>query len=220
MQRKEFSFDTIEDFDKHIDMSIPNYEFVVEQIKKYAEYFIQPYTYVYDLGCSTGSFLKSLPKQKNVGYIGLDNSSNLLPKNNIEEEYELHFLNEDLNNFYDYDKSSFITSIFTLPFIPKLKRSILINRISDVLVSGGAFISCEKIYSSNPKMQDMTNSMYYQFKRESFSSNEILDKEISLRKMMYIQSLEQSIKDLSIIGPTEVFWRSYNFVGLISIKSP
>lgn len=216
--KKEFSFDTIEDFDKHIDMSIPNYKFAIEQIKKYSDYFIQPYTNVYDLGCSTGQFLKSLDKNKNTKYIGIDSSLNLLPQEKYTDD-NLTFSSCDLNDF-EFSNASFITSIFTLPFIPKVKRIELINKISESLIPGGAFVSCEKVYSIHPKLQDMTNSMYYEFKRNSFDSNEILDKEVSLRKMMYLQSLNETIKDLSIIGPTEIFWKSFNFVGIISIKSP
>jgi tRNA (cmo5U34)-methyltransferase len=216
--KKEFSFNTIEDFDKHINMSIPNYKFAIEQIKKYSDYFIQPYTNVYDLGCSTGQFLKSLDRNKNTQYFGIDNSVNLLPQEQVIDG-NLFFFNDDLNDF-KFNTASFVTSIFTLPFIPKVKRIELINKISESLIPGGAFISCEKVYSIDPKLQDMTNSMYYEFKRNAFDSNEILDKEVSLRKMMYLQSLNETIKDLSVIGPTEIFWKSFNFVGLISIKSP
>ena len=88
----------------------------------------------------------------------------------------------------------------------------------DSLQSGGAFVSCEKVYSSNAKFQDITNSLYYEFKRKSFDANEILDKERDLRKIMQIQSLEKSIADLEPYGKVDIFWRSFNFVGLIVVK--
>ena len=51
---KEFSFDTIQNFDEHILSSIPCYSLIIENIKSFAKYFIQENTNVYDIGCSTG----------------------------------------------------------------------------------------------------------------------------------------------------------------------
>ena len=64
--KQEFSFDTIENFSEHIELSIPNYSFVSEQIKNISDYFIEDFTNVYDIGCSEGSVLKSLKRKEKV----------------------------------------------------------------------------------------------------------------------------------------------------------
>jgi len=215
---KEFSFDDMEDFDTHIDLSIPNYSFVLEQVRNLSDYFIEDNTNVYDLGCSTGKFLKSLNRRDGVRYVGIDISKNLLPK---KEEYpDIRFECSDLLNYNDYNTASFVVSMFTLQFLPLSSRKRLIQKINNSLIPGGAFISCEKIYSSNAKFQDITNSLYYEKKNEHFSGDAILQKEKDLRKIMKIQSIEQSIKDMEEIGPVDIFWRSFNFVGLIAVRKP
>jgi tRNA (cmo5U34)-methyltransferase len=219
---KPFAFKNINDFDNHIDLSIPNYSFVANEVKQLSEYFIQDDTIVYDLGCSTGKFLKSLTPHEGVMYVGIDEATNLLPverSTKLDNHAKLIFNDADLLDYdYGVGVSSFVVSMFTLQFLPLHKRKILIQKIYDSLIPGGAFVSCEKIYSSTSKFQDITNSIYYEYKEKSFSAKEILDKERDLRKIMKIQKLEDSIEDMSYIGPTEVFWRSHNFVGICSIK--
>ena len=213
---EDFSFDNMGDFDTHIDLSIPNYSFAAEQVRNLSEYFIQDDTNVYDLGCSTGKFLKSLPLRDNVRYVGIDCSENLIPKNGDNDGIRWECC--DLLNYKDFNQSSYVISMFTLQFLPLHKRKFLLEKIRQGLNTGGAFISCEKVYSSNAKFQDITNSLYYEHKRKNFEGNEILNKEKDLRKIMQIQSLEQSIKDLEEIGKVDIFWRSFNFVGLIVVK--
>lgn len=214
-EEEDFSFNNITDFDHHIDLSIPNYSFVANEVRQLSEYFVQDYTNVYDLGCSTGKFLKELNRKDTVNYYGIDESDNLLP---TKEDKNLHFYNEDLIEWDGYENCSFAMSLFTLQFLPLQSRKKVIERISKNLNKGGAFISCEKIYSNSARFQDVTNSIYYEHKNKTFHGNEILEKERDLRKIMKLQTLNQSMKDLECIGPVELFWRSHNFVGLIAIK--
>lgn len=222
---KDFSFENINDFDKHIDLSIPNYSFAVDSVKKYYQYFIQDDTTVLDVGCSTGKLLTELSSDnKNVYHIGVDVSDNLMPEVRYPAA-NLSFEHIDLTSpifatkLQSLKKVSYAYSLFTLQFLPSYKRRDVLKTIRDNMIDGGSFISCEKIYSSSPKIQDITNSLYYEFKSQSFSPEAILEKERSLRKLMHIQTINQSMDDLvSIFGNVELFWRSYNFVGLISIK--
>jgi hypothetical protein len=67
-------------------------------------------------------------------------------------------------------------------------------------------------------MQDITNSLYYKFKEENFEVSEILQKERQLRRSVKLNTLDEIKTELKCIGDVEVFWRSYNFAGLIVIK--
>lgn len=255
---EQFSFDTVKEFDNHIDLSIPNYSFCADQVAKYASYFTRDYTSVVDLGCSTGKLLKDMKKHDKASYHGYDISENLLPKyderypNLIFHKSDLVELSEatlEIRRYKDHCCSgskptlldhgsecckssenhsvrkatfpgdiSFAFSLFTLQFLPPIKRRMVIEAVGANMISGGAFVSCEKIYSSDAKIQDITTSMYYEFKQKSFSAEEILSKERDLRSIMTPQTLEESIDDLRIIGEPKLFWMSYNFVGLIVIK--
>jgi tRNA (cmo5U34)-methyltransferase len=216
----DFSFETIENFNKHIALSIPQYDWALKQVVELSEYFIEDNTFVYDLGCSEGQLFSSYKIRPSVSYRGLDNCENLLSKaEGLDLGENVEFNKTDLVNYQGYGRSSFMTSIFTLQFLPRETRRHLLERVSRSLLPGGAFISCEKVYSDNALLQDATNSLYYDFKRASFPTDEILDKEKSLRSLAKLQGLKKSIDDLSVIGEVEMFWRCYNFVGLIAIKN-
>jgi tRNA (cmo5U34)-methyltransferase len=67
---KNFSFDTIQNFDEHIDKSIPNYKLLQEAIVSLSDFVVQPNTAIVDLGCSTGKLLNAIPH--NGEKIGID----------------------------------------------------------------------------------------------------------------------------------------------------
>lgn len=243
-ETEKFSFDTIQNFDEHIDLSIPNYSFVAKQVSQYSEYFARDYTSIVDLGCSTGKLLLEMNHREKASYYGYDISDNLLPRGSHKPIFikgDLVQISENtlavnaeaksekmLTGVEKYARSSgistfpkdisFAYSLFTLQFLPPIKRRTVISAINEYLVPGGAFVSCEKIYSKNAKLQDMTNSIYYEFKNQSFGADKILSKERDLRSLHTLQTLEESIHDLSVIGTPNLFWMSYNFVGIIVIK--
>ena len=68
----KFDFDKIEDFEKHIELSIPNFLTLDNIFRNIAHEYAQPESTVVDLGCSTGRFLSSLNKTKDVNYFGFD----------------------------------------------------------------------------------------------------------------------------------------------------
>ncbi len=149
MLNKNFSFDTIESFDNHISQSIPNYLLIHEIIAGLTEYFIDNDTNVYDLGCSKGTLLNRIAEKTNksdVNYIGIDISNNLLPKTTTKNN--IRFINKDLmSNNLKLSNSSLMFSIFTLQFLPKKNRELMLKRIYNGLNKGGALIITEKIYS-------------------------------------------------------------------------
>ena len=60
---------------------------------------------------------------------------------------------------------------------PKDRRTVIDKVYND---SECKFVFSEKVYSCNPKVQDMMTFMYYIEKRENISPDDILDKEVQL----------------------------------------
>ena len=115
---------------------------------------------------------------------------------------------------------SLCTSIFTLQFLPRSLRESLIKKVYCNLNPGGAFIFSEKIYSSNPRIQDMMTFVYYDYKKQNFTSDQILNKELSLREIMrpvMEKEIFEQIKDAGF-KQYDVFFKRYNFMGIIAIK--
>lgn len=219
---KTFSFNSIQNFDNHILQSIPNYDLLFETIKILSDYFVRDNTNVYDIGCSTGKLLKSLDEKYdlNVKYIGLDESSNLLPKESLSTK--TIFLNRNLNDKskYDFDNASLIFSIFTLQFLNKEIRQPLVNKVYDSLIPGGAFIVAEKVFCNDAKMQDIFTSSYYDFKKKSFTEKQILDKEVDLRKILKPgndKDLQTLLLDAGFTNFT-LFYKFLNFEAYLCVK--
>lgn len=139
----------------------------------------------------------------------------------------LDWLNEMPRNqgsfaLIDPNSLSFAISLFTIQFLPERHRLEILQKVYDSLIDGGAFVISEKIFADNVKTQDMMDSLYYDFKRQSFSEKEILDKEQELRHLAKLNTEEQLISNLGKVGfeDIQVFWKNFNFVGVLATKRP
>lgn len=211
---KEFDFNKINDFDKHINLSIPNYDFLKDHVKFLIEALSENETNIVDLGCSTGSLLLNLDKKESCNYIGYD-ISNLIPTESINN---IDFKKEDITKI-DYPKNtSVISSIFTLQFLPTHKRKDVIKKSYDALNEGGYFIICEKTHSSDPCLESITNSIYYKYKRKNFTDTEIVQKQQELTSVMKLKTIKEIECELQDFSYKEIFWKSYGFCGIIARK--
>ena len=113
-----------------------------------------------------------------------------------------------------------ITSIFTLQFIPLKDRQDMIDKIYNSLNKGGAFIFSEKVLSKHLKLQEIMTFQYYDFKRKTFTPEEILTKENNLRNIMKPITLQDNLSMLKSAGFSEfdIFWRNNNFLSILAIK--
>jgi tRNA (cmo5U34)-methyltransferase len=220
-----------EGFDNHISQSIRGYNDLIGDVINLSQYFVENDTFVYDIGCSTGKMLKDMIKQNRLvaeraTYIGIE----------IEEDFKPHFI-QTLENFIPDNlkficddvrgvkfelQTSLVTSIFTLQFMPRQDRQLLVDEIYQSLIPGGAFIFAEKTLASNSLIQEMRTFTYYDFKRQSFSYDDIMTKEKKLRSMLKANTRDELIDMCVEAGfnknSIDTFWQNYAFTGFIAIK--
>lgn len=216
----EFSFDTIQDFDTHLELSVPNYLVLSEHINSIATYFIKDNSCVYDLGCSTGILLSKLSIQNdNAKYIGVDLSENLLGKYAIKKQ-NIEFVKKDIRDLEFEQNTNLVLSIFTLQFLPVHYRVSLISKIYNALNIGGALIIAEKVYLDSGQMNEIFNYSHYDYKEKSFEANQIFEKQKTLRKIMNPQTEAENLRDFKSAGFTKVcqFWQSLLFKSWLCIK--
>ena len=210
-----FSFETIENFDDHIAKSIPNYDLLVQSIVSLAPYFLTPEPAIIDLGCSTGKLLEAIPFEgRKLGY---DKSENLLPTSHGKTSYMLR----DITTVSSFVDASIVLSIFTMQFIDRHKRQNLLNQIYSCLVDGGAFIWAEKVYADDSYWEHLFTSAHYDFKRKSFSAQEILDKEQDLRSVMRLQTSDENKEMAWKAGfrRSALLWKFFNFECHVFVKN-
>ena len=218
-----------EGFDEHIEKSIRGYSQLMDDVISLSRYFVENETNVVDIGCSTGKMTKALidynlDHAETASYIGLEIADGFdedLKKRQKELKWYEYVKFEKLDaRTYEYKNCSLITSIFTLQFMPKYDRKELLKNIYNGLNCGGAYIFAEKTICENALVQDMITFNYYDYKRKSFTTEDIMDKERTLRHMMKPNTwkeIEEMLTEagFSVIQP---FWRNHAFVGALAVK--
>ncbi len=212
-------------FDKHIAKSLPLYHQVRWLCLEIADHFLKDNSVVYDLGCSTGTFLKSLQlknhKRNKIHYIGID----VIPEmvnyaRKLNRAKNVKYEKKDLINA-KFKKSDLIFSFYTLQFIDLKNREKILRNIYKSLNVGGAFILSEKIFSASPKNQSMNNEIYTLWKlNQGFSKSEVINKSQSLRGVLNPYSSKENIELLKKSGfkNIEVITKYLNFETILAIK--
>ena len=222
----KFTFATRDEgFDNHINQSIRHYSDLWDDVLSMSQYFVEDYTNVVDIGCSTGKLLKAMIAQNTfapeASYIGVEVEPDFYDILDEDERniLNLHYEKNDIRSFH-FNNCSLVTSIFTLQFMPQRDRQDVINSIYEGLHRGGAFIFAEKTVSESARIHEIRTFTYYDFKRESFTTEDIMDKERTLRHMMKPNTRSELIDMVTNAGFEHVdsFWQNHAFTGFIAIK--
>jgi len=221
-----------EGFDDHIEQSIRGYGNLLEDVISLSRYFVEDETNVYDIGCSTGKLTQRMLEANqdfcyNAKYIGVEIAEGFFKDlekrektiNKLNPWASVEFKLQDIRDT-EIHNASLVTSIFTLQFMPKRDREDVIENIYHGLNSGGAFIFSEKTICENATFQDMLTFNYYDYKRKSFDTEDIMNKERTLRHMMKPNTWDEINNMLYNAGFNEVqpFWRNHMFIGAMAIK--
>jgi len=216
-----------EGFETHIDLSIRGYSNLIDDVLKLSEYFVEDDTNVVDIGCSTGKMLRSMISQnsfaKSALYTGIELEKEFVDGWKLESianfTPNLYLLNEDVRDF-NFDNCSFVSSIFTLMFMPLHQREMVVKNIYNGLNSGGAFVFSEKTMADSAKIQDIRTFTYYDYKRTNFTTDDIMDKEKTLRSMAKPNTRDELLNMCKAAGFSKIesFWQNHAFVGFLAIK--
>jgi tRNA (cmo5U34)-methyltransferase len=185
-------------------------------------------TNVYDLGCSTGTTMINLDKtlQKEVNFVGIDNSDEMLKSCEANMKAagvtrKVSYQNQDLNSDIQLTNPSVVIFCLTLQFLRPLNREKIIRKIYSSLPENGAIILIEKILTEHSLFNRLFIEHYYEFKkRNGYNETEIAKKRESLENVLVPYKLSENEELLKSSGFrfTEVFFKWYNFTGLIAIK--
>jgi tRNA (cmo5U34)-methyltransferase len=210
-----------DDFDPHIRNSIRGVDDLRDDCVAFSRYFVQSGTTVVDIGCSAGTLLRRTrdalePSRPRVMYVGID----VQPYDDwhARRASNVRFEVRDARSFA-FENVSLAYSLFTLQFIEKRDRPNVLRQICDGLVEGGALILGEKAYANDAEFHDMLRSVQYDFKRRSFTAEEIFDKERMLRGQMNPWTEEEWLNALHEAGfKVNRLWHNHLFVAWVARK--
>jgi tRNA (cmo5U34)-methyltransferase len=226
----DFSFgkETAEVFDDMLDRSVPFYREVQRMMGEITEDFAVEDTNLYDLGCSTGSTLLWLDEivSEKVAFIGVDSSPEMLEQartklhpRSSDRKIELVCQNLDLG--VAIENASVVIMNLTLQFVRPLNRDRLIANIAQGMNDNGCLLLVEKVLSQNSTINRLFIKYYYDLKkRNGYSAMEIAQKREALENILIPYHLDENRELLLRNGfkTVEVFFRWYNFCGLLAIK--
>ena len=198
-------FKKVDDFEKHIELSIPNFLTLDNIFKHVTHEFAQPESTVVDLGCSTGRFLSGLTQIEGCQYVGVDTVDMETRRDNflfIEGDVE-KWLEEQLQNTA---VASVIVSMFFLQFLGAKKRARVLNLIRHHIELGAKLLISEKVFLEDSRLQSLIHRLHIQEKRKGFTEKEILDKDLQLSVSMFCKQESELEAELKQLGAVTKVW--------------
>ena len=211
-----------------LQRSVPMYEECQDLAVHWCVKYSQSSTYIYDLGCSTGSLLvklaKTLKPHASIKLIGVDNSPAMLKKSeealkNFPVPYEL--VEENLNENLTFINASVIVLNYTLQFVQPENRIPLLQNIYNGLIPGGSLVLIEKVKSDVPELNNTFIELHHQFKEQKgYSKLEISQKREALENVLIPWTVKENSNLLTSAGfsTVDLFFKWNNFAGFIALK--
>jgi tRNA (cmo5U34)-methyltransferase len=224
----DFGKDTAVVFDDMLNRSVPYYSEMQRMIGEIAADYAVEGTRLYDLGCATCNAFFELDKvlPKTVKFVGVDFSQDMLDqakekidKSEMKREHEL--VCADLNDDITMADASVVIMNLTLQFIRPVRRHRIMSNIVNSMVPGGCMLVVEKVLSKDSKVNRSFIKYYYDFKqRNGYSDLEIAQKREALENVLIPYRLEENYELFLSSGFSfcDVFFKWYNFCGIIAVK--
>ncbi|EJL74960.1 carboxy-S-adenosyl-L-methionine synthase CmoA [Chryseobacterium populi] len=215
-------------FDDMVSRSVPFYDEIQRMTSELAGNYAQSGTNVYDLGCSTGTTMLLMDKtvREGIKFVGIDDSEEMIIK--CREKLENFILNRDiellvadLTKKVPVENASVVVMVLVLQFIRPINRLEIMKKIYNGMVKNGVFILIEKILTEEKSFNREYIGHYYDFKRRNnYSELEISQKREALENVLIPYKTSENINMLQEAGfsEVEVFFRWYNFTGIIAKK--
>lgn len=215
-------------FDDMVNRSVPYYGEIQRMIAEQAADFAKPDTNVYDLGCSTGTTMIGMNTMvdPSIRFVGVDDSTHMLDKCRtklVEAGFTRPFdlVVADLNQGLQIENASVVVLCLTLQFVRPIYREKLLKNLFDGMNSGSVLILVEKILAEESTFNREHIKYYYNYKRRNnYSELEISQKREALENVLIPYKLSENISLLRDVGfnHCEVFFKWYNFTGLLAVK--
>lgn len=216
-------------FDDMVNRSVPFYDEIQRMVAELAAEHSKAGTRIYDLGCSTGTtmFFMDQTVLPDIGFVGIDDSQAMLDKcrqklEAIQTKRNFDLVLGDLTQTIAIKNASVAVLCLTLQFVRPINRERLLQQIFDGLQPGGVLILVEKVLAEDSEFNREFIKYYYGMKRRHhYSELEIAQKREALENVLVPYKLSENILLVRNAGfeHCEIFFKWYNFAGLIAKKS-
>lgn len=205
--------------------SIPQYDVMRQAVTDLGKRYVQPDTWIIDLGCSRGEalapFVETFGQQNH--YLGIEVSEPMLlaARARFAGNTQVIIRDCDLRTAYPSEIASVTLSILTLQFTPIEYRQRILHRIYSGLCPGGTLILVEKVLGATADLDTAMVDLYYSLKGSNgYSPEQIERKRLSLEGVLVPVTARWNEDLLHSAGFQQVdcFWRWMNFAGWLALK--
>jgi len=227
----DFSFDeaVADVFPDMLRRSIPGYENIIAMLGVLARCHVQDNTRVYDLGCSLGAATLSVHRQTrelSLQHICVDNSAAMIKRcaSTLKRHMpaaSVELICDDIQRI-PIKNASVVLLNFTLQFLPKTTRLVLLKNIYKGLNSGGVLILSEKLLYDDAEVNQLFIQWHHEFKRANgYSDLEISQKRAAIENVLIPDTLNTHQTRLTEAGFSHVhqWFQAFNFSSLIAVKA-
>jgi len=221
-----FDADVAGAFDDMLERSIPMYATMRSVCFEVGSSFVQPKTWVVDLGCSRGEALAPFVDRFGAHnrYLGVEVSDPMIEA--ARERFSLwssvvDIKKVDLRSDYPPVSASVALAVLTLQFVPIEHRGNLVARMHEALLPGGAAIVVEKVLGGSPMVDRLLVDRYRAMKRSNgYTEDEIMRKALALEGILVPVTARWNEELLRAVGFREVecIWRWMNFAAWVAVK--
>ena len=224
----EFNEQVARVFDDMLERSVPFYKECQRMVIDLTLHFAQKNSAIYDLGCSTGTLLRSLmraiPENQKIRFIGLDNSEAMLNKAHGKLKGHLkrcELVKANLEDDFDLTDASVVIMNYTLQFIPPRRRAVMLKKIYKGLRPEGGLLLIEKVRGESDGLNGLFVDQYYTYKQsQGYSKLEIAKKREALENVLVPLKPGKNRDLLEAAGfcQVDIFFKWFNFAGFLAIK--
>lgn len=236
----EFNREVAEVFDDMLNRSVPLYGESIMRQAQMASLFYQKDSRMYDLGCSHGNLgMAVVQAMQDTPFhmIGVDSSLPMI------EKYQNRLINMDQLKAHgttgnpvakdcirlvcsgmediSIENASVVLMNLTLQFLLPAKRDIMIQKVYDGMLKGGAFILTEKVSHEMAQIETFYQTFYKTYKLENgYSELEISQKRDALEKVLIPDTLAIHKQRLAKAGfsVVDIFLKWFNFASILAVK--
>lgn len=220
-----FSGDAVENFDVHVERSVPFYRESHDLIARLSDFFLYDGAVAYDLGCSTGTLTRKIAERagdKSIRMVGIDREKQMADqaRSCCGDFSSVEIVQGDLSEF-DFEDADLFVSYLTMQFVRPRFRQEVIRRIYRSLRWGGAFILFEKVRAPDARFHDMMTLLYQDYKlSRGYTGEEIVGKARSLKGVLEPFSTQGNLDLLQRAGFVDVMtvFKYTCFEGFLAIK--
>jgi tRNA (cmo5U34)-methyltransferase len=223
-----FSGAVADTFDDHVSKSVPLYREGHKLTCAISDFFVKPGSRVYELGSSTGTLTMQLAQHNaskaGATFAGIDIEADMVAKAQKKAaDAKLHnvsFVADDIVQM-ELEPADLVVAYYTVQFIRPSVRQAIIDKIYKTLHWGGAFVLFEKVRGPDARFQDISVSLYNDYKLEQgYSTDEIISKSRSLKGVLEPFSSQGNIDLLKRAGFSDIMTvqKYICFEGMLAIK--